>query len=224
MACIWEDCASNLSRIAAYYDVFLAFPRRFRKILGWYFWLDHGCFLPLFPFNLQIILPVDNIPGVTGQTSLGCPTLGGTLDNSRVCIYKVQRSVATLFIAWENATSTFCWQHKELLLDLESAKPLVRWNIFSVFVDYLFLFNGSRLLTVTSLLSLQSLLERHSLSALSASCACVLFVHGTTTPSGPGPHPYRGFTTTLRHITFGRTPLGKWSARRRDLCLTTQHL
>jgi hypothetical protein len=30
-----------------------------------------------------------------------------------------------------------------------------------------------------------------------------------------------GFTITLRHATFGRTPLDRWSARRRDLYLTT---
>jgi hypothetical protein len=31
---------------------------------------------------------------------------------------------------------------------------------------------------------------------------------GATAPRGPGPH-YRGFTITLRHTTFGRTPLGE---------------
>jgi hypothetical protein len=30
-----------------------------------------------------------------------------------------------------------------------------------------------------------------------------------------------GFTMTLRHTTLGRTPLDEWSARRRDLYLTT---
>jgi hypothetical protein len=39
-------------------------------------------------------------------------------------------------------------------------------------------------------------------------------------PSGPGrPHP--GFTITLRHTTFGRTPLDEWSAWPRDLYLPT---
>jgi hypothetical protein len=38
----------------------------------------------------------------------------------------------------------------------------------------------------------------------------------------PGP-PHRGFTITLRHTTFGRTPLEEWSARRRYLYLTTQN-
>jgi hypothetical protein len=33
----------------------------------------------------------------------------------------------------------------------------------------------------------------------------------------------RGFTITLRHTTLGRTPLDEWSARRRDLYLTTHN-
>jgi len=45
--------------------------------------------------------------------------------------------------------------------------------------------------------------------------------HGATAPSGPGPPHYRGFTMTLRHTTLGRTPLSKWSARRRDPYLTS---
>jgi len=36
-------------------------------------------------------------------------------------------------------------------------------------------------------------------------------------PSGPGRPHYRGFTTTLRHTTRGRTTLDELSARRRDL-------
>jgi hypothetical protein len=47
--------------------------------------------------------------------------------------------------------------------------------------------------------------------------------HGARAPSGPGPPHYRCFTITLRHITFGRTPLDEWSARRRDLYLTTHN-
>jgi hypothetical protein len=33
----------------------------------------------------------------------------------------------------------------------------------------------------------------------------------------------RGFMVTLRHTTVGRTPLDEWSARRRDLYLTTHN-
>jgi hypothetical protein len=45
--------------------------------------------------------------------------------------------------------------------------------------------------------------------------------HDATAPSGPGPPHYRGFTITLRHTILSRTPLDEWSARRRDLYLTT---
>jgi hypothetical protein len=51
-----------------------------------------------------------------------------------------------------------------------------------------------------------------------------IFLHGATAPSGPGPPYCRGFTIILRHTTVGGTPLDEWSARRRDLCLTTQTL
>jgi hypothetical protein len=44
-----------------------------------------------------------------------------------------------------------------------------------------------------------------------------------TVPNGPGVPYYRIFTITLRHTTFGRTPLDEWSARRRDLYLTTRN-
>jgi len=99
VACIWEVYASNLTRVAAYHD-FFAFPQSFPEN-SWPVLQIRPRLLPctFFPFNLQIILPVDNIPGVTGQTSLGCRTLGSTLDNSRVSLYKVQRSVATPFVA-----------------------------------------------------------------------------------------------------------------------------
>jgi hypothetical protein len=48
----------------------------------------------------------------------------------------------------------------------------------------------------------------------------VLFVYGMTGPSEPGTPHCRGFTITLRRITFGRTPLDEWSVRHRDLYLT----
>jgi hypothetical protein len=48
--------------------------------------------------------------------------------------------------------------------------------------------------------------------------------HGATAPSGPGPPHYWGFTITLRQRnTLGRSPLDEWSARRRDLYLTTHN-
>jgi hypothetical protein len=51
----------------------------------------------------------------------------------------------------------------------------------------------------------------------------LIFSHGATAPSGPGPPHYRCFTITLIHTTLGRTSLDEWSARRRDLYVTTQH-
>jgi hypothetical protein len=48
----------------------------------------------------------------------------------------------------------------------------------------------------------------------------VFFFPRCNSPSEPGPR-YRGFTITLRHTTLGRTLLNEWSARRRDLYLTT---
>ena len=50
----------------------------------------------------------------------------------------------------------------------------------------------------------------------------VFFFFDATVPSGPGPH-YQGFTITLRHITFGKNPLQKWSAIRSDLYLATHN-
>ena len=100
LACIWEVSVLNLSRVAAYHDVFRTFPQSLRAN-SWIVPQIRPRLLPstFYPITLQIILPVDNRPEVTGQTSLECSSLGGTLDNSRVFLYQVQRSVATLFIA-----------------------------------------------------------------------------------------------------------------------------
>ena len=51
----------------------------------------------------------------------------------------------------------------------------------------------------------------------------VSFYHGATAPSGPRPPYDRGFMTTLRHTTLGRTPLDEWSALFRALDLTTHN-
>jgi hypothetical protein len=48
-----------------------------------------------------------------------------------------------------------------------------------------------------------------------------MFLPWRDSPSGPRPYRYREFTITLRHKTLGRIPLDEWSARRRDLYLTT---
>jgi hypothetical protein len=49
------------------------------------------------------------------------------------------------------------------------------------------------------------------------------FFRWRNSPIGPGPPHYRCFTITLRHITIRRAPLDEWSARRRDLYLTTHN-
>jgi hypothetical protein len=53
----------------------------------------------------------------------------------------------------------------------------------------------------------------------------LLFGEGNTTaPSGPGVSSFTRFLDhTQRRITVGRTPLYEWSARRRDLYLTTHN-
>jgi len=48
-----------------------------------------------------------------------------------------------------------------------------------------------------------------------------LFYCGAAAPLGPMPPHFLGFTITRRHTTLGRTPLDRWSARRRGLYLTT---
>ena len=48
------------------------------------------------------------------------------------------------------------------------------------------------------------------------------FSYDARAASGPGPPYCWGFTITLIHTTVGMTPLNGWSARRRDLYLTTQ--
>ena len=47
------------------------------------------------------------------------------------------------------------------------------------------------------------------------------FIPWLGSPSGPRPIHCSGFEVTLRHTTLGRTPLDKWSSRRRHLYLTT---
>jgi hypothetical protein len=49
------------------------------------------------------------------------------------------------------------------------------------------------------------------------------YFNSATAPSGPGTPHYWSFTITLRHTTLGRTPLDGWSARGRDLYLTTHN-
>jgi len=57
---------------------------------------------------------------------------------------------------------------------------------------------------------------------INALCTRIFFSRGTTAPSWPAAPHYGGFTATIRHTTLSRTPLDEWSARHRDLYLTTQ--
>jgi hypothetical protein len=49
------------------------------------------------------------------------------------------------------------------------------------------------------------------------------FFYDARAHSGPGRPHYRGFMITVRHAIFSMTPLNEWSARRRDLYLTTHN-
>ena len=51
----------------------------------------------------------------------------------------------------------------------------------------------------------------------------VFFSCDATALLGPRPPHCRGFEITLRHTTLGRTSLYEWSARRRDVYLTTHN-
>jgi len=50
-----------------------------------------------------------------------------------------------------------------------------------------------------------------------------LFVFGATAPQRARASSLMSFLDHTRRTTAGRTPLDEWSARRRDLYLTTQH-
>jgi hypothetical protein len=49
------------------------------------------------------------------------------------------------------------------------------------------------------------------------------FLPRRNSPSGPRPPHYRGFMIALRHTTVFSIPLNEWSARRRDIYLTTHN-
>jgi hypothetical protein len=51
----------------------------------------------------------------------------------------------------------------------------------------------------------------------------LLFLMAQQPLGGLGRLSFRGFMITLRHTIFCRTPLDEWSARRRDLYLTTHN-
>jgi hypothetical protein len=91
--------------------------------------------------------------------------------------------------------------------------------------------NAPNVLTLRRMMCLQ---ERSVMDGdqLRYSCAAVIptivfeiffFSNVATAPCGSEPPHYRGFTITLRYTTLGRTPLGEWSARRRDLTTHNTH-
>ena len=71
-----------------------------------------------------------------------------------------------------------------------------------------------------------TLLVSKSIAAnITLKCACLsVLLPWHNSPSGPRPPHYPGFMITFRHATVGRTPLYEWSARRRDLYLTTHNI
>ena len=67
-----------------------------------------------------------------------------------------------------------------------------------------------------------SIIYKRSRSAFLFPSYMIFFFHRATVHSGPEPPRCRGLTIPLRHTTLGRTPLDEWSARRRELHLTTR--
>jgi hypothetical protein len=61
--------------------------------------------------------------------------------------------------------------------------------------------------TLNFKLYLRNRVALHPFTKLYAFVLSIIFIHGATASSGPGPLQYRGFTVTLRHATLGRTPL-----------------
>jgi hypothetical protein len=64
---------------------------------------------------------------------------------------------------------------------------------------------------------------REFLRNLQTACERAVLEVGEPCPNWPGPPHFQGFTITHRHTTLSRNTLDEWSARRRDIYLTTQH-
>jgi len=68
------------------------------------------------------------------------------------------------------------------------------------------------------------MLSFHVLYFISAALRLKVFFIGAAAPREPWPpHFLRFLDHTQRRVTVGRTPLDEWSARRRDLYLTTHN-
>jgi len=66
-------------------------------------------------------------------------------------------------------------------------------------------------------------ISRYNQWVLNVVIISVFFFHGPTAPSRLRPSHCWRFTITLRHTTLGRTLLDEWSARHRNLYLTTHN-
>jgi len=114
------------------------------------------------------------------------------------------------------------------------------WNsAYLLFNGYLWSFLGDKATGAWSLplISIQWLLAGPAPCVFYSNCMYTLdsadesnrtlllscYVTGATASSGPGPPRSRGFQITQRRTTVDRTFLDEWSARRRDLYLTTHN-
>jgi hypothetical protein len=124
-----------------------------------------------------------------------------------ICWQATQQHAFNIFISWTNIVPTFRSDTSHSLLSharhstVSSDSPPTS--------------HGSSLWLIHSLAHAKNIAYTHThiytpLSWLNS-------------PSWPGPPHCWGFTITLRHTIIGRTPLGEWSARRRDLCLATHN-
>jgi len=97
-------------------------------------------------------------------------------------------------------------------------------------------FNNIETRAVIKFLFLQGKAQKKIHAILTETFACFLpcrakdlsaslrnFFRGSTAPIGHRPPYCWGFKITLRHTTLGGTPLQEWSARRRNLHLTTNN-
>jgi hypothetical protein len=75
--------------------------------------------------------------------------------------------------------------------------------------------------TKIQILIFESKVYFSSVGAANTALSSVFFLWRSS-PSGSRPPHFRSSMITLRHTTHGRTPVDEWSARQRDLYVTTQ--
>jgi len=99
-------------------------------------------------------------------------------------------------------------------------------NLRGLFPDVVFLFSPVFFLQGMNTRLVVSEFNSTPVSLLESNKVIDTFLHATTVPSrtsGSEPPHYRVFAITLRYTPLGKTPLYEWSARRRDLRLTTHN-